>query len=147
MERQSTPIIVGERVTLREYTNQDLQLVLSVVDDPLIPLITSVPAGGDAIAAEAYIERQRSRAVLGGRIPIRRSRQHLRLRGRSGRPDVQGLTKRAGKRRVLDLSSIPSARIRDIRASGALRMGNAAAADTAAGALRGTMERRLLASS
>ncbi len=65
MEQASTPTITGERVTLREFCDRDVDLVLSVVDDPLIPLITSVPAAGDAAAAHEYIRRQQSRARSG----------------------------------------------------------------------------------
>lgn len=65
MEQQLTPTVVGDRVTLRDYSEDDLRLVMSVVDDPLIPLITSVPAGGAERDAHAYIERQRSRAASG----------------------------------------------------------------------------------
>jgi RimJ/RimL family protein N-acetyltransferase len=57
--------VTGERVTLREYSDADTPLVLSVVDDPLIPLITSVPATDCATDVQAYIDRQRSRAVNG----------------------------------------------------------------------------------
>lgn len=65
MDRPATPTVAGETVTLREYRDDDAELVSSVVDDPLIPLITSVPAGGDARDVGAYIRRQRGRAVNG----------------------------------------------------------------------------------
>lgn len=54
-----------QSVILREFSEGDVELVLSVVDDPLIPLITTLPAGGDVDAARAYIQRQRSRASHG----------------------------------------------------------------------------------
>ncbi|WP_231384165.1 GNAT family N-acetyltransferase [Cellulomonas sp. URHD0024] len=38
---------------------------MSVVSDALIPLITTVPAHGDADAVAAYIERQRGRLAEG----------------------------------------------------------------------------------
>lgn len=65
MEPISTPTITGERVTLREFSEDDIDLVLSVVNDPLIPQITSVPAAGDEDDARAYIRRQQSRAPSG----------------------------------------------------------------------------------
>jgi ribosomal-protein-alanine N-acetyltransferase len=61
----STPTIAAERVTLREFCDDDVDLVLSVVDDPLIPFITTVPEGGKADDALAYIRRQQSRARSG----------------------------------------------------------------------------------
>ncbi|UNK69299.1 GNAT family protein [Microbacterium sp. H1-D42] len=65
MDLYANPTIVGEWVTLRGYTDDDVALVASVVDDPLIPLITTVPPGGDGHAILEYIERQRSRASNG----------------------------------------------------------------------------------
>lgn len=65
MNRPATPTIAGETVTLREYRDDDVELVSSVVEDPLVPLITSVPVGGDLDDIRAYIERQRNRAVSG----------------------------------------------------------------------------------
>ena len=65
MEQTSTPTIAAERVTLREFSDDDVDLVLSVVNDPLIPQITSVPPAGDADDARAYIRRQQSRARSG----------------------------------------------------------------------------------
>ncbi len=65
MDRPATPTVAGETVTLREYRDDDAELVSSVVDDPLIPLITSVPASGDAHEVRAYIRRQRDRAASG----------------------------------------------------------------------------------
>ena len=59
------PRLEGAGIVLREFEQRDRPLVLSVVDDPLIPLVTSVPPeGGEAVAA-AYIERQRSRLAEG----------------------------------------------------------------------------------
>lgn len=65
MEQRITPTVVGERVTLRDFTERDVALVASVVDDPLIPLISTVPSGGDHRQILAYIERQRGRAISG----------------------------------------------------------------------------------
>lgn len=65
MEQRTTPTVAGERVTLREFTERDVALVASVVDDPLIPLISTVPARGDRYQILAYVERQRGRAISG----------------------------------------------------------------------------------
>ncbi|MDQ0612877.1 ribosomal-protein-alanine N-acetyltransferase [Microbacterium sp. W4I4] len=65
MGQRTTPTVVGERVTLRDFTERDVALVASVVDDPLIPLISTVPAQGDRSQIFAYIERQRGRAISG----------------------------------------------------------------------------------
>jgi hypothetical protein len=53
-------------VTLREFRSDDAELVASVVDDPLIPLITSVPTVQDEAEIQAYLERQPRRAVRDG---------------------------------------------------------------------------------
>jgi RimJ/RimL family protein N-acetyltransferase len=52
-------------VTLREFRSDDAQLVASVIDDPLIPLITSVPTVQDEAEIQAYLERQPRRASDG----------------------------------------------------------------------------------
>lgn len=65
MRQGATPTVLGERVTLREYSDDDAPLVLSVVHEPLIPLITTVPATDCTSDVMSYIERQRSRAAAG----------------------------------------------------------------------------------
>lgn len=65
MGQTSTPTIAGLRLTLREFTERDVDLVLSVVNDPLIPQITSIPAEGTAEDAREYVQRQRGRAPSG----------------------------------------------------------------------------------
>lgn len=52
-------------VTLRRFQDQDVSLVQSVAEDPLIPLITIVPTTGTADDAAAYIERQHERLRSG----------------------------------------------------------------------------------
>lgn len=47
---------------MRSYSLADTALVRTVVDDPHIPSITSVPRHGDDAAIEAYIQRQIGRA-------------------------------------------------------------------------------------
>ncbi|MFK4850676.1 GNAT family N-acetyltransferase [Microbacterium sp. ZW T6_19] len=65
MRELATPTLLGEQVTLREYRDDDRQLVLSVVHDPLIPLMTTVPQTACTTEVQAYIERQRRRASNG----------------------------------------------------------------------------------
>ncbi|MGY4643987.1 GNAT family N-acetyltransferase [Cellulomonas sp. URHB0016] len=59
------PRLQGAHVELRPFDVADQDLVASVVSDALIPLITTVPADGDAEAVTAYIERQRDRLEEG----------------------------------------------------------------------------------
>lgn len=58
------PRLEAGPVVLREFEDRDAPLVRSVADDPLIPLITTVPTSG-AAAAVAFVERQRSRLATG----------------------------------------------------------------------------------
>lgn len=59
------PVIQQPPVVLRAFCEGDAALVQSVADDALIPLITTVPASGDANDACAYIERQHHRLATG----------------------------------------------------------------------------------
>ena len=59
------PRLQGSRVELRAFDSGDQALVTSVVSDPLIPLITTVPEHADVGAVAAYIERQRGRLEEG----------------------------------------------------------------------------------
>jgi [ribosomal protein S5]-alanine N-acetyltransferase len=59
------PVITLPPVTLRAFRDEDVGLVQSVAGDPLIPLITTVPASGNASDARAYIERQHDRLASG----------------------------------------------------------------------------------
>ena len=52
-------------VTLRAFTAADVELVQSASRDPLIPLITSVPATAGQPEALAFIERQHQRLISG----------------------------------------------------------------------------------
>ena len=47
------PTLVGDAVRLRAFSRADLPLVREATTDPLIPLITSVPAWGDDEACRA----------------------------------------------------------------------------------------------
>jgi RimJ/RimL family protein N-acetyltransferase len=59
------PVLVHELVTLRAFRDSDVDLVLSVARDRLIPLITTVPTSGRRKDALAYIERQHERLTSG----------------------------------------------------------------------------------
>lgn len=59
------PVLNGGRVTLRPFRDTDVTVVLSVAQDPLIPLITTVPTSGTADDALAYIHRQHDRLRQG----------------------------------------------------------------------------------
>ena len=59
------PVIEHAPVVLREFRDSDIGVVLSAATDPLIPLITTVPANGVAGEALAYIRRQRQRLPSG----------------------------------------------------------------------------------
>ena len=59
------PVITHPPIVLRPFRLEDAGLVQSVAGDPLIPLITTVPASGDASDARAYIERQHERLSAG----------------------------------------------------------------------------------
>src|SRR6478609_8471970 len=59
------PTLYGDAVRLRAFTAADLPVVREAALDPLIPLITSVPAGGGDDACVAYIARQGDRLAHG----------------------------------------------------------------------------------
>jgi ribosomal-protein-alanine N-acetyltransferase len=59
------PVLVREPVRLRAFRETDVGLVVSVAADPLIPLITTVPATGAREDALAYITRQHERLSSG----------------------------------------------------------------------------------
>ena len=59
------PVLVSPPVALRPFREQDISLVQSVAGDPLIPLITTVPASDDADDAHRYIARQHQRLADG----------------------------------------------------------------------------------
>lgn len=61
----TAPTLIGEPVRLRAFLEADATLVQSVSDDPLIPLITTVPASGTVEDALAYIARQHDRLRSG----------------------------------------------------------------------------------
>src|SRR5699024_2961134 len=55
------PRILRSPVLLRPFEEADADLVRSVADDPLIPLITTVPTTGSTRDTLAYIGRQHAR--------------------------------------------------------------------------------------
>lgn len=59
------PTVTGERVRLRPFEADDVAAVIDASTDPLIPMVTSVPADADSAAAAAFIERQHARATDG----------------------------------------------------------------------------------
>ncbi|WP_312718499.1 GNAT family protein [Mobilicoccus sp.] len=59
------PTLTGHGVVLRPFAEADAPLVQSVADDPLIPLITTVPTTGTREDALAYIARQHDRLRTG----------------------------------------------------------------------------------
>lgn len=59
------PVLTHEHVRLRGFRESDVDLIASVASDPLIPLITTVPASGSRDDALAYITRQHERLTSG----------------------------------------------------------------------------------
>ncbi len=59
------PTLRGADVVLRAWRDTDAGVVLAVAEDPLIPSISSVQAGGGIDSALAFVARQRQRAVDG----------------------------------------------------------------------------------
>ena len=60
-----TPVISRPPIVLRAFRDSDAALIQSVAADPLIPLITSVPASGSRADALAFIGRQHRRLSAG----------------------------------------------------------------------------------
>ncbi len=59
------PKLTNGPVLLRPFESRDAPLIASVATDPLIPLITSVPASGTDEDVMAYLERQHQRLASG----------------------------------------------------------------------------------
>lgn len=57
------PTLHGHRLILREWRSSDVATVQEASNDPLIPLITSVPPTGDESEALAFIARQHDRTT------------------------------------------------------------------------------------
>jgi [ribosomal protein S5]-alanine N-acetyltransferase len=61
----AVPVISYPPVVLRPFADKDAGVVQMAAGDPLIPLITTVPASGDPAAVRAYIDRQHDRLPSG----------------------------------------------------------------------------------
>ena len=59
------PRLTGILVSLRPFLYGDEAMVASASTDPLLPLITTVPAAGDASGVRAFIDRQNRRTAEG----------------------------------------------------------------------------------
>jgi len=59
------PTLRGGGVVLRPWSLADVPAVLAAATDPYIPEVTTVPATGGAVAAQAYVARQWDRARSG----------------------------------------------------------------------------------
>lgn len=59
------PLLRRDPVVLRAFRHTDTAVVVAAGTDPLIPLITTVVAGGDEDDARAYIDRQQERLRTG----------------------------------------------------------------------------------
>lgn len=62
---EACPLLLGARTRLRAFDSSDLDLVIAAADDPLIPMITTVPTSRTRADAAAYVERQRGRSATG----------------------------------------------------------------------------------
>ena len=61
----TVPVLQSAPVRLRPWRDEDASLVVSVALDPLIPLVTTVPASGSAQDVAAYVARQQRRLADG----------------------------------------------------------------------------------
>jgi len=59
------PVLLRPPVVLRAFVDSDADLVRSVAEDPVIPLVTTVPTSGTRPDALAFIARQHSRVASG----------------------------------------------------------------------------------
>ncbi|MBK8731204.1 MAG: GNAT family N-acetyltransferase [Tetrasphaera sp.] len=65
MPSLTMPVLHAGPVVLRAFEEGDTPLIQSVANDPLIPLITTVPTTGTTTDALAYISRQHDRLSSG----------------------------------------------------------------------------------
>ncbi|MEO6470253.1 MAG: GNAT family protein [Aeromicrobium sp.] len=61
----SIPCLVNPPCKLRAFEPRDADIIASAADDPLIPLITTVPTTGSPADVDAYIQRQHERLTSG----------------------------------------------------------------------------------
>jgi [ribosomal protein S5]-alanine N-acetyltransferase len=59
------PRLMHGKAVLRPFESRDAPLIASVAEDPLIPLITTVPTSGTEQDVTAYLERQHQRLRTG----------------------------------------------------------------------------------
>lgn len=59
------PRLTGTSVNLRPFQYSDEAMIASASTDPLVPLITTVPADGDPSEVRAFIDRQNRRTAEG----------------------------------------------------------------------------------
>jgi len=62
---KSFPVISVSEWLLRQFQHDDLDLIKKASADPLIPLITTIPAIYSEQAAQEYIGRQNERHIIG----------------------------------------------------------------------------------
>jgi [ribosomal protein S5]-alanine N-acetyltransferase len=65
MEALQMPVLDAPPFRLRQWEPADVPVVQDAARDPLIPLITTVPASGSESEALAFIERQHRRLAEG----------------------------------------------------------------------------------
>lgn len=63
MEPLTQPILNATNCRLRPFELKDAGLVREASTDPLIPLITTIPAGGTAAEIRSFIDRQHQRLI------------------------------------------------------------------------------------
>jgi RimJ/RimL family protein N-acetyltransferase len=61
MDSLDQPVLDALPYRLRPFVPSDITLIQEASSDPLIPLVTTVPASGSTTAALAFIERQHQR--------------------------------------------------------------------------------------
>lgn len=119
---QTIPTLEGRRVTLRPFRESDAPLVQSVADDPLIPLITTVPTSGSLEDALAYIDRQHERLTSGAgysfAIANHETDEMIGQIGVAGRHQA-----RPGQHRILGRTATPAPRLRQRRPAHVVRLG------------------------
>lgn len=64
-DQPADPVLEGDGIVLRPWALNDSALVVAAARDPLIPLITTVPAGADQDAARTWIQVQHTRPRTG----------------------------------------------------------------------------------
>lgn len=113
--------------------------------DPLLPLITTVPASGTVEDALAYIARQHDRLRTGAGYSFAIGENH------SAQPVGQiglwldGIKEGPGEHRLLDLTEVSPPWPRRCRLAAVVGLGTVVGGSRKTGTLRGALERGLLA--